>query len=118
MPGAEELTARQAEMVELADQYVAAWKDTEGQRLETYMVEDGYVEYPEEGWRFSLIDGSLQERVSNGPYDSMENYGPMMVFDDRNVLTGRVNAVGVRWLSVIRFTTAGEVKVVSETLYL
>lgn len=117
-PGSDELTARQTEMVELVEQYMAAWSSTDGQRLEALMVEDGYVEYAEEGWRFELDDGSLQDRVSNGPYDTIENHHPMLVYKDRIVLTGRVNSVGVDWLSVIRFTTTGDVKVISETLYL
>lgn len=117
-PGSTELTERQTEMVELMDQYVAAWSATDGQRLETLMVDAGHVEYAEQGWRFDLEDGSLQDRVSNGPYESMENYAPMLVYEDRIVLTGRVDSVDVGWLSVIRFTTHGDVKIISETIYL
>ena len=117
-PEAEELTPRQTEMVAVMEQYMAAWKTTDGQQLETLMVDDGYVEYAEEGWRFDLEDGALQARVTNGPYDSIENYDPMLVYEDRIVLTGRVNSVEVAWLSVVRFTTTGDVKVIHETIYL
>ena len=117
-PGSVELTERQTEMVELVDQYMAAWSATDGQRLETLMVEGGHVEYAEQGWRFDLEDGSLQDRVSNGPYDSIRTYAPMLVYEDRIVLTGRVDSIDVEWLSVVRFTTSGEVKVISETIYL
>jgi hypothetical protein len=49
---------------------------------------------------------------------SLEEFSPMMVFDDRIVFTGRVGSVGVRWLSVLHFTGTGDVKIISETLYL
>ena len=117
-PGAEELSPRQAEMVDVAEQYLAAWLATDGQRVEPLMIDTGYVEYLEQGSRFNVADGSLQQRISNGPYDSMENFSPMVVYDHRIVLTGSVNAVNVRWLSVIRFTTASDVKIVSETIFI
>ena len=116
--GAGQLTDRQTLMVEVVEQYGDAWRATDGERVASFMTEDAYVEYPEEGWRFEVADGSVQDRVMNGPYASLEEFSPMMVFDDRIVLTGRVGSVSVRWLSVLHFTSTGDVKIISETLYL
>jgi hypothetical protein len=98
--------------------YLAAWSATDGERVEPLMIDTGYVEYLEQGWRFDVADGSLQQRISNGPYDSMELFSPMMVYEDRIVVTGSVHAVNVRWLSVIRFTSAGDVKIISESIFI
>lgn len=116
-PGGGQLTDRQALMLDVVEQYGDAWHSTDGEGVASFMTQDASVEYPEEEMRFEVADGSLQTRVANGPYASMDEYEPMMVFDDRVVLTGQVEP-SIRWLSILRFTTTGEVKVVSETIYL
>jgi hypothetical protein len=115
---AAELTERQVEMIEVVEQYLDAWKDTDGEQVEAFMTADAYVAYVEEGWRFEIADGSLQTRISNGPYDSLEDLDPMVVYQDRVVLTGRINSLNLPWLSVIRFTSSGDVKIVSENIFL
>jgi hypothetical protein len=116
-PGGGQLTDRQALMLDVVEQYADAWHSTDGDGVASFMTQDAYVEYPEQGMRFEVADGSLQARVTNGPYASMVEYEPLMVFDDRVVLTGQVGP-SIRWLSILRFTTTGDVKIVSERIYL
>lgn len=111
-----DLTARQEEMVVMVGAYVAAWQATDGDRAASYMGVDGYLEYIGEGWVFSVSDGSLQDRISNGPYSSMRRVGPMVVYGNRVVLFGTVESVGADWLSVIEFTSSGELEIVSESI--
>jgi len=117
-PGAEELTDRQAEMLEVLDRYTAAWQVRDGDLAASYMTEYAVFEYFEQGETYSVADGSLQARISAGPYDTMRLFVPQMVYGNRIVLTGTVDAVGVKWLSVIRFTTVGDkVLIDKETLF-
>ena len=117
-PGMETLTGRQPEMVSIVDQYLAAWQDTDGDGVASYMTDDGFIEYWEEGWVFRVADRSLQDRVTDGPYDTLRTFDPMLVYVDRIVLSGRIDSLNLTWLSVVRFTSSGDVRIVSETIYL
>ena len=109
-----EPTARQQEMARIAQEYGASWQATDGERAASFMTDDGYVEYVEGDWTFYVTDGSLQQRISNGPYSTFQFVGPMVVYDDRVVSFGMVSSYEVTWLSVIHFTKNGEVKIISE----
>ena len=116
-PGGGELSARQIDMLEVLAGYGEAWKAKEGDLLATYMTEDAVVEYDEQDATYAVADGSLQSRVTNGPYDTMRTFEPKMVYDNRIVHTGTVEAVGVQWVAVIRFTRSGEVLIDKETIF-
>ena len=109
-----ELTERQQEMVRISREYGASWQATDGERAASYMTDDGYVNYVEGDWTFYVADGSLQDRITNGPYDTFEFVGPMVVYDDRVVSFGTVSGPGVSWLSVIHFTESGDLRIISE----
>ena len=117
-PGMDTLTERQTEMMSIVDQYLAAWQKTDGDGAASYMTDDGFIEYWEQGWVFSVADRSLQDRITNGPYDTFRTFDPMLVYVDRIVLSGRIESLNLTWLSVVRFTTSGDVRIVSETIYL
>lgn len=116
-PGSGELSARQIDMLEVLAGYGAAWKAKDGDLLATYMTEDAVVEYDEQDATYAVADGSLQTRVANGPYDTMRTFEPKMIYDNRIIHTGTVDAVGVRWVAVIRFTRSGEVLIDKETIF-
>ncbi|MCP3855180.1 MAG: hypothetical protein GY745_10105 [Actinomycetia bacterium] len=80
------------------------------------MTDDGFIEYWEQGWVFSVADRSLQDRVTNGLYDTLRTFDPMLVYVDRIVLSGRIESLSLTWLSVVRFTRTGDVRIVSETI--
>ena len=109
-----EPTARQQEMARIAQEYGASWQATDGERAASFLTDDGYVEYVEDDWTFYVTDGSLQRRISNGPYSTFQFVGPMVVYDDRVVSFGTVSSYGVNWLSIIHFTENGEVRIKSE----
>jgi len=116
-PGTEALSERQMEMVDVVRDYVAAWQDTNGEEAASYMTSNAVFEYHEQGWTFNVADGSLQSRITDGPYDTLRTFEPMMVYNERIVLAGTIDSEEVDWVSVIRFTPRGEVKIVSETLF-
>ncbi len=116
-PGKEEVSERQSQMVEVLRRYLEAWKSKDGDMVASYMTDDAVFEYYEQDETYSVADGALQARISNGPYDSMRTFEPVMVYNNRIALTGTVDAVGVEWLSVIRFTRSGDVKIEKETLF-
>jgi hypothetical protein len=112
-----EITERQRDMLDFTDEYVAAWGDTDGDAVASFMTPDGYIEYPEDDAAFFVSDGTLQQRVSNGPYETLHAHAPRLVYGDRVVLMGRIDALSLDWLSVIRFTTSGDPLIVSETIF-
>ncbi|MEE4272834.1 MAG: hypothetical protein V2I67_14265, partial [Thermoanaerobaculales bacterium] len=114
--GGGDLSGRQEEMVEIVEDYIDAWQATDGDQAASFMTDDGSIEYIGEGWVFSVEDRSLQARISNGPYTSLRVLEPMVVHDDRVVLTGEIDSLGLHWSSIIQFTTGGEVEIVSESI--
>lgn len=116
-PGTDELTDRQTEMLRVAEEYVAAWSATDGEAVASFMTDHGVVEYPEDDLSFSVTDGSVQDRVTNGPYDTLHTFDPKLIYGDRIVLTGRIDSLDLAWLSILDFTRTGEVEIVSETIY-
>lgn len=113
-----EITDRQRDMLDIVDEYVAAWSATDGDAVASFMSPDAYVEYPERNEVFLVSDGTLQERVANGPYATLQAHAPALVYGDRVVLMGRIDALDLDWLSVIRFTASDPPLIVSETLFL
>jgi hypothetical protein len=113
----EDLSARQQQMLEVLQEYVGAWQAKDGEAAASFMTDDAVFVYYEQDEVYAVRDGSLQARISGGPYTSMRTFEPVMVYDDRIVVTGTVDAVNVRWLSVINFTQSGEVKIETETVF-
>lgn len=111
-----EPTDRQAEMVAIVDDYIAGWQATDGDRVASYMTDDGYVEYIGSLGTYRVADGSLQERISNGPYNTLMRLGPKVVYDDRIVIFGDFQNSSVNWLSIVQFTRSGDVLITSEVI--
>jgi hypothetical protein len=112
-----DITERQRDMLDITEEYVAAWGDTDGDAVASFMTPEGFIDYPEDDEVFFVGDGPLQQRVSNGPYTTLHAHAPKLVYDDRVVLMGRIDALSLNWLSVIRFTTTGEPLIISETIF-
>ena len=117
VPGGAALNERQREMVSMIESYLAAWQATDGDGVASFMTTDGYIQYPEDNTIFRVSDETLQERVTNGPYDTLHTVAPMTVYDNWIVLSGRIDSIGLNWLSVVRFTSGGDVKIMSETIF-
>lgn len=112
-----DLSTRQQEMLEVLQDYVGAWQARDGEAAASFMTDDAVFFYYEQDDVFAVSDGSLQARISGGPYNTMRTFEPVMVYGDRIVLTGTVDAVNVRWLSVINFTQSGDVRIETETVF-
>jgi hypothetical protein len=117
-PGGAALSERQREMVSMVEAYGAAWQATDGDGVASFMTTDGYIEYRHDNTIYRVSDGTLQERVTNGPYDTLQTVAPMTVYDNWIVLSGRIDSMSLNWLSVVRFTSSGDVKIMSETIFL
>jgi hypothetical protein len=113
----EQLSTRQQEMLEVLQDYVGAWQAKDGEAAATFMTDDAVFFYYEQDDVYAVGDGTLQARITGGPYNTMRTFEPVMVYDDRVVLTGTVDAVNVRWLSVINFTQSGDVRIETETVF-
>jgi hypothetical protein len=112
----EELTERQLEMVDVAQQYVEAFIAKDGDAVASFMVPDGYVSLPTFGDRvLRADDGSLQEWVETLGMIPNELNDPVVVRDDQVVLTGHLETWDTDWMMVMEFTDAGEVKIVRDT---
>jgi len=115
----DELTDRQREMVDVTEQYVAAFIAKDGDAVASFMVSDGYLAMPTLGDKIvRASDGSLQDWVeSTGMIPNEFNY-PVAVYGNQIVLTGHVDGIdedGVDWMILAEFTDSGEVKIVSDT---
>lgn len=112
---ATELTDRQQEMVEIVPQYIGAWQDTDGDAAASFMTDSGVVRYTPQGSNYHVSDDTLQLHISNGPYDGLRTVDPMLVYENRIVLTGTIDD-NLTWLSIVEFTESGDVEIVSETI--
>jgi hypothetical protein len=118
VPGGAALSERQRDMVSMVEEYLAAWQATDGEGVASFMTAYGYIEYPHDDTIYRVSDGTLQERVTNGPYDTLQTVAPMTVYDNWIVASGRIDSMSLNWLSVVRFTPSGDVKIMSETIFL
>ncbi len=119
VPGGEALTDRQAEMVALLNDYLAAFQANDGEKAASFMTPEGYLEYPEmDGAVLRVSDGTFQAYVSTqAAYSTLVPFAPVTVSGDRIIVSG-VADPSIHWLSVIRFTPDGPVKIISESVYL
>ncbi|MBK9178713.1 MAG: hypothetical protein IPM45_03900 [Acidimicrobiales bacterium] len=109
-----ELTERQAEMVDVAAQYVEAWMAEDGEAVASFMTADGYLDMPELGRVERVDDGSLQEWVSTFGEIPNELNDPMVVSGNQVALIGHLESFG-DWVIVLEFTDSGPVQIVSDT---
>lgn len=102
----------------MIEPYIAAWQATDGNGVASFMTADGYIQYRHDDAIYRVSDGTLQERVTNGPYDTLHTLAPMTVYEDWVVLSGRIDSMSLNWLSVVQFTPSGDVRIMSETIFL
>jgi hypothetical protein len=111
-------TERELEMVDIAERYAAAWTSNDGDAAASYMTPDAVFTHADLGDEYTVDDGSLQALVSGTPvYRSMRFDEPVLVDGDRLVLLGRVDAMDLDFVSVIRFTTDDPPLIASEVVY-
>ena len=110
-----DLTDRQLEMVEVAEQYVDAWIERNGDAVASFMVPGGSVDLPTLGNRtVRADDGTLQDWVENTGQIPNELHDPIIVEDNRVLLVGQV-AANLDWMISIEFTASGDVMIARDT---
>ena len=110
-----DLTERQLEMVEVAERYVDAWIEKNGDAVASFMVPSGFVDLATLGNRtVRADDGTLQDWVENFGQIPNGLNDPIIVEDNRVVLVGQ-GLENVGWMISIEFTTSGDVMIVSDT---
>jgi hypothetical protein len=80
-----ELSDRQQQMVDLMDEYEAAWRSGDVAAFEALVTTDfRYIESADSDYPdvYLWSDGSFQDRVSGGLYSSIEVYEPYLVHED------------------------------------
>jgi hypothetical protein len=113
-----ELTQRQVEMVDVAEQYVAAWQANDGDALTSFMTPDATFSHADLNDEYTVADGSLQTLVSRtAVYSTMQLDEPMLVDGDHLVLVGRIDSMNLEFLSVIDFTSDDPPLIESEVVY-
>jgi hypothetical protein len=111
----DQLTDRQREMVDLTEQYVAAFIAKDGDAVASFMVPDGYLAMPTLGDQIvHASDRSLQDWVEQTGTIPNELNDPIAVYENQVVLTGHLGDA-LDWMILIEFTDSGEVKIVSDT---
>ena len=111
----DELTDRQREMVDVTQQYVAAFIAHDGEAAASFMVPDGYLAMPTLADRVVHVsDGSLQDWVVRYGRVPNELNDPIAVSGNQVVLTGHVGD-SLDWMMLIEFTDSGRVEIVSDT---
>ena len=114
--GGAALTERQAEMVTVAEQFIAAWQANDGEGVASVMTADGYVVMPGENLTLLVSDGTLQQRVESvAAYSTLHTLDPMFVHQDWIAVAGRIDSMNLDWLIVLEFTSSGDVKIGSMT---
>ena len=110
-----DLTERQLEMVEVAERYVNAWIEKNGDDVASFMVPSGFVDLATLGNRtVRADDGTLQDWVESTGQIPNELNDPIIVEDNRVVLIGQ-GLENLDWMISIEFTTSGDVMIVSDT---
>jgi hypothetical protein len=114
--GGAALTERQAEMVTVAEQFIADWRANDGKGVASLMTADGYVVMPGENLTLLVSDGTLQKRVESiAAYSTLHALDPMFVHQDWIAVAGRIDSMNLDWLIVLEFTSSGDVKIGSMT---
>jgi hypothetical protein len=108
------LTDRQQEMVEVTDQYLAAWRSLDPAAVTAFFAPDGKLEsilYEDE---FRVSDSTLTERVqaAMNAFDmaSLERVGPLLV--DGDMVYSVAKAGSSQFSSLLVFTVTGPVRLV------
>jgi len=112
-----DLTERQADMLDIAERYGDAWRANDRDTMAASMTPNGVIRYPQNGWEFSPSDGTLGPWIANERYRTLELWPRQVVDEDRIVLFGEVESEGVRWISIVEFTSTGDPLIISETIH-
>ena len=111
--GGDDLTQRQQQMVDLVDDYTAAWRAGDGDAVAALFAADGVATIV--GQELPVEGGVLAAYVEANPLPTLDVLEPMLVGE-----AGMLNyheAAGFGTLSnVIEFTTEGELLIVSHEI--
>lgn len=103
------LTPRQEDMVEMARNYLAAWRSNDAATvLAFYTPYASFVETPS-GMSYNVADGSMQVYLDSADWSSMEVVDPILVNGHELIVISRLG--GVQFTNLLRFTLTGELLV-------
>ncbi|MDJ0769854.1 MAG: hypothetical protein QNJ12_13725 [Ilumatobacter sp.] len=108
-----ELTERQEEMLRVGDEYFAAERDGDGNKMISLFVEQGHVTAPTGSLvktEFRVDDGSLEAMVSRATNVGLETYEPVLVFDHTIIYASSRHGGEV---DVMKFTPGDDVLIIS-----
>lgn len=110
-------TERQQQMIEMFDDYVAAWRSNDPDAVLSFYTDEGVFEWAgRSGPEYRVDDGTLRGYVENAvDHRGMTVGKPMLVQENRIATVGEV--AGVRFVAVVEFTPNGELQVMRESLF-
>lgn len=113
-----ELAERQAQMVDVATQYIAAWQANDGDAVASFMTPGASFSHADLADSYSVANGSLQTLVSDtAVYRTMQLDEPILVDGDHVILVGRIGSMDLDFVSMLDFTSAGQPLIEREIVY-
>lgn len=110
--GADDLTARQEQMIDFLDDYEAAWQAGDADGVTAMFVADGTFGALDDELR--VDDGTLAMYIENTSFTSLDVMRPALVNGDEMVTFHRFG--GRTYVEVLTFTSDGELLLVSHEI--
>jgi hypothetical protein len=111
--GGSELTARQEQMIDLLDDYVAAWRIGDSEAAATMFTENGVFTWL--GTEYRVDDGALANVVTSLPVPTLDVLEPVLVNDTGMLHFHTVTGMGT-FSNVFEFTADGELLIISHEI--
>lgn len=105
--GGGELTARQEQMVDMIDDYLAAWKAGDGEAAVALFTADGTMTWGRYDYR--VVDGTLASLVERMPTPSLELLEPFIV--EGNTVFSYQRLLGSTAEDIFEFTSTGDLAI-------
>lgn len=106
------LTARQEEMVDVAEEYLLAWQEGETADALALMTATAVMKTDADD-PLRVDDGSLEAAIDGSAWTTLDLFDPMLI--DGNTITQVGVYGGVRFTNVLEFTATGDVLIAEHT---
>jgi hypothetical protein len=102
--GGGSLTERQQQMVDVLDEYEAAWRANDAAAVMAFFAPGG--SFSSAGTQYLMDDGSMAAFINGGSWDSLTGSDPVLVAGNEVAL--HTTWAGTEWFNVIEFTASGD----------
>lgn len=109
----DELTDRQEEMLELLDDYSAAWRAGDGEAAEAMFTSNGVLTY---GKDYLASDGGLAAFIDAIPTPRLEMLEPVLLSGSTMISFHELTPEGATRQNLMEFTATGEVRLIKHEI--